>query len=51
MYINDLPKTMSISANPVLFADDRSMIVTNPDLMEFTNFIIIIYLSWSWATC
>jgi hypothetical protein len=38
-YINDLPKTMAISANPALFADDTSMIVTNPDLMEFINSI------------
>jgi hypothetical protein len=39
MKINNLPKTMAISANPVLFADDTSMVVTNPDLMEFTNSI------------
>jgi hypothetical protein len=30
---------MAISANPVFFADDTSMIVTNPDLMECTNSI------------
>ena len=30
---------MATSANPVLFADDTSMIITNPDLMEFTNSI------------
>ena len=39
LYINDLPKTMATSANPVLFADDTSMIITNPDLTEFTNSI------------
>jgi len=37
LYINDLPKTMATSANPVLFADDTSMIITNPDPMEFTK--------------
>ena len=39
LYTNDLPKTMATSANPVLFADDTIMIITNPDLMEFTNSI------------
>jgi hypothetical protein len=39
LYINDLPKTIAISVNPVLFADDTSTIVTNPDLMEFINSI------------
>jgi len=28
---------MATSANPVLFADDTSMIITNPDPMEFTK--------------
>jgi len=37
LYINDLPKTMEISAN--LFADDSSMIITKSDPMEFTNTI------------
>jgi hypothetical protein len=37
LYINNLPKTMAISVNPVLFADDTSMIITNPDLTEFTS--------------
>jgi len=37
LYINDLPKTMAFLANPVLFADDTSMIITKPDPMEFTN--------------
>jgi hypothetical protein len=39
LYINNLPKTMATSANPVLFADDTIMIITNPNLMEFTNSI------------
>jgi hypothetical protein len=30
---------MAISVNPVLFADDTSMIVKIPDLVEFTNSI------------
>ena len=30
---------MATSANPVLFADDTSMIITNPNLMEFTKSI------------
>ena len=37
--INDLPKTMAILANRVLFVDDTSMIITKSDPMEFTNTI------------
>jgi hypothetical protein len=39
LYINGLPKTMAISANPVIFADDTSMIITKSDPLEFTNTI------------
>jgi len=39
LFINDLPKTMANLANPVLFADDTSMIITKSDPMEFTNTI------------
>ena len=39
LYINYLTKTMATLANPVLFADDTSIIITYPDLMEFTNSI------------
>jgi len=39
LYINDLPKTMAILANPVLFADDTIMIISKSDYMEFTNTI------------
>jgi hypothetical protein len=39
LYINDLPKTMTILANPILFADDPSMIVTKSDPLEFINTI------------
>ena len=39
LYINDPPKTMAISANPVLFADNTSMIITKSDPTEFTNTI------------
>jgi hypothetical protein len=37
LYINE--KTMVISANRVLFADDTSMIITKSDPMEFTKTI------------
>ena len=37
LYINDFQKTMAISANAVLFADDTSMIITKSDPMEFTD--------------
>jgi hypothetical protein len=36
LYRNDLPKTMAILANCVLFVDDTNMIITKSDPMEFT---------------
>jgi hypothetical protein len=33
-YINDLPEVVN---KPVLFADDTSVIVSNPDLVNFKN--------------
>ena len=37
MYINDLPQTIVISVNPVIFADDTSMIVTTSDPNKFVS--------------
>jgi hypothetical protein len=37
LYINDLPKTIAGLANPVLFADDMSMIISKSDPKKFTN--------------
>jgi hypothetical protein len=39
LYINDLPKTIVGLANPVLFADNTSMIISKSDPKEFTNTI------------
>jgi hypothetical protein len=39
LYINDLPKTIAGLANPVLFADDTSMIISKSNPKEFTNTI------------
>jgi hypothetical protein len=39
LHINDLPKTMAILADPVLFGDNTSMIITKSDPLEFTNTI------------
>jgi hypothetical protein len=39
LYINDLPKTIAGLANPVLFADDTSMIISKSDPKKFTNTI------------
>jgi hypothetical protein len=39
LYINDLPKTIAGLANPVLFADDTSMIISKSDPKEFINTI------------
>jgi hypothetical protein len=35
LYVNDLPKIISNISNPILFADNTSMIITNSDLQEF----------------
>jgi hypothetical protein len=35
IYINDLPKSVFDKCSPVLFADDTSFIITNPDETEF----------------
>jgi hypothetical protein len=37
--INDFPKTIAGLANPVLFADDTSMIISKSDPTEFINTI------------
>jgi hypothetical protein len=39
LYINDLPETIAILVNPVLFVDDTSMIITKSEPLEFTNTI------------
>jgi hypothetical protein len=39
LYINDLPETIAALANPVLFADDTSMIISKSGPKEFTNTI------------
>jgi len=35
--INDLPKIISDSSNPVLFTDDTSIIIINSNPLEFRN--------------
>ena len=37
IYINDLSRTISSVANPILFASNTSIIVTNTDIQEFRN--------------
>jgi hypothetical protein len=39
-YINDLPKVLNNDSKPVLFADDTSIIVSNPNLLNFKNNLI-----------
>ena len=41
-YINDLSWTISSIANPLLFADDTSIIITNTDIQEFRNNIDLV---------
>jgi hypothetical protein len=35
--LNDLPEVVKNNSKPVLFADDTSVIVSNPDLVNFKN--------------
>jgi hypothetical protein len=35
IYVNDLPNIISDTANSVLYADDTSLIITNPDIHRF----------------
>ena len=37
IYINDLPRILNSVANPTLFADDTSIIISNTDSQEFLN--------------
>jgi hypothetical protein len=39
VYINDLHKVVNDNAEPVLFADDTSIIVSNPNSVNFINLI------------
>jgi len=34
-YINDLPKIINIDANMIFFADDTSILVANPNKIDF----------------
>jgi hypothetical protein len=36
-YINGLPQAVNNNSKPVLFADDTSVIASNPDLVNFKN--------------
>ena len=40
IYINDLASIMSNRANPILFADDTSIIISNTDVQEFKNNLV-----------
>ena len=35
LYINDLPNAISDLSTPILFADDMSLIISNPDSLQF----------------
>ena len=39
LYINDLPKIIMDRSQPVLFADDTSILISKPSPTEFTNCI------------
>jgi hypothetical protein len=39
-YVNDLPKAVNNNSKPVLFSNDTSVIVSNPNLVNFENDLI-----------
>jgi hypothetical protein len=44
LYINNFPKIVSNKSNPTLFADDTSIIITNPTPTEFIKKSIKFFL-------
>ena len=40
IYINELASIMRNCANPILFADDTSIIISNADIQEFKNNLV-----------
>jgi hypothetical protein len=44
LYVNDLPKVISDISNPVLYADDTSLIITNSDSQIFEKDINTVIL-------
>jgi len=43
LYINDLPDCITLPANPVLFADDTSFIISRPNMELLQNDLIMIF--------
>jgi hypothetical protein len=41
IYINDLPNIITDPSKPILFADDTSIIITNPSPSKFKKILII----------
>ena len=39
LYINDLPNAVSELSTPILFADDTSLIISNPDCLNFEKYL------------
>jgi hypothetical protein len=47
-YINDLPKVVNNNSKPVLFADDTSIIVSNPSVANFKNDLTLAFELNTW---
>jgi hypothetical protein len=43
LYINDIPNIVISKSKPILFADDTSIIVTNPSPTDYKNNIFILF--------
>ena len=44
LYINDLPKALNLEATPVLFADDTSLIICRPNMVQYCKFLYIVVI-------
>jgi hypothetical protein len=44
-----LPKVVNNNSKPVLFADDTSIIVSNPNMVNFTNDLTLVFELNKWV--
>jgi hypothetical protein len=43
LYINDLPKVISHTSKPILFADNTNILISNLDPTKFEEYIISVF--------
>ena len=42
LYINDLPNALTLEATQILFADDTSLIICRPNMVQYCKFLYIV---------